>query len=145
MHYSSKVQKLMIFDILQWNNELTKILSFLFIVFTFSVDCYCGSGSKFEIKSFVSCKRGDLLVDHSKKVDQCSSAGKKSAPVCQQMSRVDLTGIVKSKFSTYDSFQIKNMVEFLHLKTFRMSKKHTQGRDYCFITVPFSQLARFGK
>ncbi len=99
-----------------------------------------------EITKFVQCVEGSVLKqDNSNTKDVCVLDQKIIATTCPQMSRPELEDIVSLNLGVEGDFEKENIVEYLHMRTFRMRKHSTRGRDYCSVSIKKSDLRRFAQ
>lgn len=126
---------------------MTKIKYLVFCLLV-SLTFNSHGGEIFEITKFVQCDEGfDLEQDKSNIKDICVSISRQetNATTCPQMSRSELTDIVSLNLGVVDRFKQQNIIEFLHMRTFRMKKHTTRGRDYCSVSIKKSDLRKFAQ
>ena len=119
---------------------LTKLMPIiLFLQVLVASKCF---GTTFELKTFVNCPKGLVVIDSSNNRDECHFNDKVQKTSCSQINRGQLKNIVLSRLNGVNEFRLKNVIEYLHSRSYRMKKSYIEGRDYCSLSVAIDALEK---
>ena len=117
---------------------LTKLMPIvLFLQALVMSNCF---GTTFELKTFVNCPKGLVVIDSFNNRDECHLNDKVQRTSCSQISRGQLTNIVLSRLNGVNGFRLKNVIEYLHSRSYRTKKSEIEGRDYCSLNIAIDAL-----
>ena len=121
---------------------MTKITIFIFgLCFLFHT---AHASSEVELKNLVKCNQdAEIVVDSDGYKDRCLlKSGVFLEPKCQQMSKEEIGNFVAQFFgpNQLSKYNLNNVIEYLHQRSFRMTRRFWEGRDICFFGLTREQL-----